>query len=267
MSNYQHAAKRPAAIKGEVYLVGAGPGDPELLTLRALRLLQQSDVILYDRLVSKEILQLAHPEAEMIYVGKACRRHVMEQLEINQLLVELARAGKRVCRLKGGDPFIFGRGGEELETLAELGIPFQIAPGITAASGCSSYAGIPLTHRDHAHTVVIATGHRREESELDWQQLARANQTLVLYMGLKNLTWITDKLQEHGLAPDLPAAIIEKGTTPAQRIIEGTVATLAARAEQENADSPSLVIIGSVVKLHHKLAWFQKFASKEAAVT
>ena len=242
---------------GEVYLVGAGPGDPELLTLRALRLLRQSDIVLYDRLVGQGVLDLVNPAAELIYVGKACRRHFVEQNVINQLLVDFARQGKRVCRLKGGDPFIFGRGGEELEKLAAHGIPFQVVPGVTAAAAGAAYAGIPLTHRDYAHSVVFAAGHRREESELDWTQLSRRNQTIVLYMGLRNIAWISAQLQAHGVDPALPAAIIERATSPDQRVLVGRLDSLAELADQVSVGAPALIIIGGVVRLHGKLHWFR----------
>jgi len=242
---------------GEVYLIGAGPGDPGLLTLRAFRLIQQSDVILHDRLVSKEILALARPETELVYVGKQRAFHAVPQQEINQLLMDYAKQGKRVARLKGGDPFIFGRGGEEIALLAENHIPFQVIPGITAANGCAAYAGIPLTHRDHAQTVRFIAGQLKEGAvDLPWRELAVPNQTLVFYMGLNGLPLICEQLIKHGAAENLPAALIERGTTADQRIHIGTLATLADSIKTKEVHSPTLLIVGTVVTLHEQLAWF-----------
>lgn len=242
--------------QGEVYLVGAGPGDAELLTLKALRLMQQADVIIYDRLVSQPILDLCRRDAQKIYVGKARCQHTVPQQDINQLLVDYAQQGKRVCRLKGGDPFIFGRGGEEIQHLMQYHIPFQIVPGITAASGCSAYAGIPLTHRDYAQSVRFLTGHLKEGSpELPWQELIYENQTLVLYMGLVGLEQICQKLIAHGQRADMPIALISKGTTPEQKIVIGTLANIVKKVEQQQIKAPTLIIIGEVVKLHQQLNW------------
>jgi uroporphyrin-III C-methyltransferase/precorrin-2 dehydrogenase/sirohydrochlorin ferrochelatase len=244
--------------RGEVYLVGGGPGDPDLLTFRALRLMQQADVCVYDKLVSKGVLELVRRDAEMIYVGKARDRHTLPQEEINQLLARLAKAGKRVLRLKGGDPFIFGRGGEEIETLMENGVPFQVVPGITAASGVSSYAGIPLTHRDHAQSCVFTTGHLKDGTvNLDWTALVRPRQTVVIYMGLAGLAEICRQLVAHGLPGDTPAAVVQQGTTPRQRVIAGTLTDLAARVAGVELKPPCLIIVGSVVSLREKLAWFE----------
>ncbi|MEQ6917241.1 uroporphyrinogen-III C-methyltransferase [Halomonas aquatica] len=244
---------------GCVSLVGAGPGDPELLTVKALRRLQAAEVILHDRLVSDEILALAGPEASRFYVGKERSRHSVPQDGINQALVDWARAGKRVVRLKGGDPFIFGRGGEELETLVEAGIMVEVVPGITAASGCAAYAGIPLTHRDHAQSVRFVTGHLRNgSSDLDWPTLAGPGQTLVFYMGLGSLSLIGEQLQVHGLAPDTPVALIEQGTTARQRVHVGTLANLPPTGEVVTIRPPTLIIVGSVVTLHDRLAWFDQ---------
>ncbi len=242
--------------KGEVYLVGAGPGDPELLTLKALRLMQQADVIIYDRLVSQPIMDLCRRDAEKIYVGKARADHAVPQEGINALLVEYAQQGKRVCRLKGGDPFIFGRGGEEIEELFAAGITFQVVPGITAASGCSAYAGIPLTHRDYAQSVRFLTGHLKEGSpELPWSELVYENQTLVLYMGLVGLEKICHKLIEHGQRPDMPVALVSKGTTPEQQVVVGTLADIASQVTQHHIQAPTLTIIGEVVRLREQLKW------------
>ncbi len=243
---------------GEVYLVGAGPGDPDLLTFKAVRLMQQADVMVYDRLVSKPILDMANKNAERLYVGKEKDNHAVPQDKINDLLVELALQGKRVLRLKGGDPFIFGRGGEEIEKLAENNVPFQVVPAVTAASGCSAYAGIPLTHRDYAQSVTFATGHLKDGSiNLNWDQLTQKNHTIVFYMGLTGMSVISEQLQAHGMSGDMPAALIEQGTTRNQRVHIGTVATLPQLVIDSGVRAPTLTIIGEVVKLHDKLHWYE----------
>lgn len=245
--------------KGEVYLVGAGPGDPELLTLKALRLMQQADVVIYDRLVSDPIMELCRRDAEKIYVGKARSNHAVPQEGINALLVKYAQEGKRVCRLKGGDPFIFGRGGEEIEELFAAGVAFQVVPGITAASGCSAYAGIPLTHRNYAQSVRFLTGHLKEGSpELPWSELVYENQTLVLYMGLVGLEKICQKLIAYGQRPDMPVALVSKGTTPEQKVVVGTLADIASKVTEHQIQAPTLTIIGEVVKLREQLQWHER---------
>lgn len=253
---------------GVVYLIGGGPGDPGLLTLRALQVMQRANVVLYDHLVAAGILDLARRDAERIYVGKQSDNHALPQQDINLLMVRLAQEGKRVVRLKGGDPYVFGRGGEEIETLAAAGVPFEVVPGITAASGAAAYAGIPLTHRDYAHTCVFVTGHLKDGSlNLNWDALARPKQTVAIYMGVRGLAQLCEKLVAHGLAADTPAALIEKATLPKQRVVEGTLATLPELATQAKAKPPALVIVGEVVRLRSKLAWFAPAAQEESGQT
>ena len=244
---------------GMVYLVGGGPGDPDLITLRALRALQTADVVVYDNLVSVAVVDLSRRDADRIYVGKERDRHALKQGEINLLLIRLAKEGKRVVRLKGGDPYVFGRGGEEIEALAENGVAFEVIPGITAAIGAASYAGIPLTHRDYAHSCIFVTGHLKDGSlDLNWNSLAQPHQTVVIYMGMHGLPLLCAKLAEHGLPSTTPAALVENATKPEQRVIIGTLATLPDIAKRENVKPPSLVIVGEVVKLHGKLSWFTR---------
>ena len=243
--------------QGEVYLVGAGPGDPDLLTLRALRLMYQADIVLYDRLVSKEILEKVRPDSELISVGKSGTSHTVEQGKINDMLISFSKEGKKVLRLKGGDPFIFGRGGEEIEELAKEGIPFQIVPGITAASGCGSYAGIPLTHRDCAQSVRFLAGHMKDgKLKLDWKNLVSSQQTLVFYMGLLSINTICEKLIKHGMDSSTPIAAIEHGTTRNQRVIVSKLREISSVLDKGNFESPTLLIIGDVVTLRERLSWY-----------
>ena len=251
--------KRASVIElGEVYLVGAGPGDPDLLTFKALRLIQQADVVLYDRLVSKGVMELVRRDSELIYVGKkGGSQESTRQIDINDQLVELAKSGKRVCRLKGGDPFIFGRGGEEIESLSEHGIPFQVVPGITAASGCSSYAGIPLTHRDYSQSCRFVTAHLKNgTTNLPWDEFVIDQQTIVFYMALSGANYICQKLMEHGMDKDMPIAIIEKGTMPEQKVYISSLTKLPDLLATEDIHAPTLMIVGEVVKLNEKLNWY-----------
>jgi uroporphyrin-III C-methyltransferase len=252
----------------KVYLVGAGPGAPDLLTLRAAKLLAEADAVVYDHLVGPEVLALARAGAELVYVGKQRSLHSMAQDEINALLVRLARAGRTVVRLKGGDPFIFGRGGEELQALAAAGVAFEVVPGITAASGVASFAGIPLTHRDYAQRCTFVTGHLKDGSSgLDWAALARPRQTVVIYMGLSGLPGICAQLQAHGLPADWPAAVVSHGTLAAQRVVCATLSTLADAVLRERLESPCLTIVGEVVRLRDQLAWFGEGTAAEPAAS
>ncbi|AEF54032.1 uroporphyrinogen-III C-methyltransferase [Marinomonas posidonica] len=247
-------------MMGKVYLIGAGPGDPELLTLKAYRLLKQADVVLYDRLVGQEIIELIPESAEKMYVGKAKSLHSLPQEDINSLLAEKAKQGHQVVRLKGGDPFIFGRGGEELEELIEEGVPFEVVPGVTAAAGCAAYAGIPLTHRDYAQSVRFLTGHLKDgTTDLPWEELVHPAQTLVIYMGLTGLKDISQSLLKFGMSPTMPVAVVEKGTSKAQRVFTSTIIDVFDVATQNEVKSPALLIIGEVVTLQDKLAWYGKY--------
>lgn len=248
---------RPAARPGRVYLVGAGPGDPELLTLRAARLLAEADVVVYDNLIGPDILHLAPPAAEHIYVGKKRAEHSLSQDKLGELLVERARRGERVLRLKGGDPYIFGRGGEEAEALCAAGISFEVVPGITAAAGAGAYGGIPLTHRAFAQAVIFTTGYLKDGAlDLDWEGLARRRQTVVFYMGVTRLVELCAKLVEHGLPAATPAALIRHSTLPDQRVLTADLATLPARVAEAELGPPALIVVGEVVSLHERLAWF-----------
>ena len=257
LEQYLEHDNHAIARHGEVYLVGGGPGDPDLLTFRALRLMQQADVVLYDRLVAKRVLDLVRKDAERVYVGKKNDQHTISQDEINQLLVDLAKQGKRVLRLKGGDPFIFGRGGEEISLLSEAGVSFQVVPGITAASGCASYAGIPLTHRDFAQSCLFVTGHLKDENlSLNWDAMVQPQQTIAIYMGVHGIEKLSYELIRRGLSPDLPAAIIEQGTMLNQKVYIGSLQTLPDTVRNRQIKPPSMIIVGEVVRLHEKLAWY-----------
>jgi uroporphyrin-III C-methyltransferase/precorrin-2 dehydrogenase/sirohydrochlorin ferrochelatase len=253
------ARESGAPARGEVYPIGGGPGDPDLLTFRALRLMQQADVVVYDRLVSPQVLDLVRRDAEKIYAGKERANHAIPQGDINQLLVKLAKEGKRVVRLKGGDPFIFGRGGEEIATLAAEGIPFQVVPGITAAAGCASYAGIPLTHRDYSQSVVFVTGHLQDGSiDLNWKALSQPQQTVVFYMGLHGVPEICKQLIAHGLPATTPVALVQQGTTIHQRTFISNLTDMPDLVAREEIKPPTLIIVGEVVQLHDKLKWFSE---------
>lgn len=248
--------RNPNSSEGEVFLIGAGPGDPELLTLKAWRILQEADIVLYDRLVSQPIMDMIPDGTELVHVGKKRSDHTVPQDQINQRLVELAQQGRSVVRLKGGDPFIFGRGGEEIETLADAGVRFQVVPGITAASGCAAYAGIPLTHRDYAQSVRFVTGHLKNDTcDLPWNDFVQSNQTLVFYMGLVGLPIIVRELMAHGMSASMPVALVSRGTTPEQEVVCGALDDIVARVQKSAVQAPTLVIIGEVVGLRDKLDW------------
>lgn len=249
---------------GEVYLVGSGPGDPDLLTFRALRLMQQTDVVLHDRLVPDGILELVRRDADRIYVGKKQGDHSMKQEEISRTLVKLAKEGKRVLRLKGGDPFVFGRGGEEIEMLSAEGVSFQVVPGISAANGCAAYAGIPLTHRDHAQACVFVTGHAKDgRLDLNWNALVQPNQTVVVYMGLISLAQVMSEMMAHGADPKTLVAVVDKGTRIDQQVITGEIGSIVEDVEKAEFGGPAIVIIGSVVSLRDRLEWFADDADND----
>lgn len=244
---------------GKVWLIGAGPGDPDLLTVKAARLIAQADALVYDHLVGEGIMDLARSDARLIYAGKEASKHTLPQGSINQLLVDLAREGLSVVRLKGGDPFIFGRGGEELETLVASDIPFEVIPGVTAAAGCAAYSGFPLTHRDHAQALTFVTGHLKDGSvNLDWPALARPCHTIVFYMGIGAAAEICRQMISHGLPPTTPAAVVRNGTLPDQQTLLATLGTLPECINESEIKPPALIIVGSVVSLHEKLSWFEK---------
>lgn len=244
---------------GKVWLIGAGPGDPDLLTVKAARLIAQADALVFDHLVGDGIMDLVRADARRIYAGKEASKHTLPQEAINSLLVDLAREGLAVVRLKGGDPFIFGRGGEELETLAASGIPFEVVPGVTAASGCAAYSGFPLTHRDYAQAVTFVTGHLKDHTvNLDWPALARPNQTIVFYMGIGAAAEICRQMIRHGLPPQTPAAVVRNGTLAKQQTLLATLDTLPQHIDEAGITPPALIVVGSVVNLHSKLNWFEK---------
>jgi uroporphyrin-III C-methyltransferase len=267
MDEKKHPPIAATGTPGKVYLVGGGPGDPELLTLKAVRLLGCADAVVYDNLVSAAVLAHAGKQAELLYVGKKAGNHTLPQIDINQLLVELGRQGKQVVRLKGGDPYIFGRGGEEAETLHAAGIPFEVVPGVTSACGAAAYAGIPLTHRDHAQSCLFVTGHLKDETcNLDWPTLARPGQTLVIYMGLTSLAQICSQLIAHGMPADTPIACIRRATLPDQRTLIGTLTDLPERVASVGFKPPALLIVGGVVTLHDRLDWFSaQFSAQTVA--
>lgn len=250
---------KTSASAGKVWLVGAGPGNPDLLTIKAVRMLAQADAVVFDHLVGNEIMAMINPRARQIYAGKQSSKHTLPQEDINELLVSLAREGLQVVRLKGGDPFIFGRGGEELETLAKAGIAFEVVPGVTAATGCAAYGGFPLTHRDHAQSVTFVTGHLKDGTvNLDWPALARPRQTVVFYMGIGAASEICRQMIAHGLPSLTPAAVIRNGTLPTQQTLLATLGTLPHRIEESGIKPPALIIVGSVVGLHDALHWFEE---------
>ena len=255
-------------MMGKVYLVGAGPGDPELITVKGVRCIQQADVILYDRLVNKELLDYAKPNVELINCGKLPNYHLLQQETINRFLVKYAQKGKTVTRLKGGDPFVFGRGGEEAEICEKAGVPFEVVPGITAGIAAPAYAGIPVTHRDYSSSFAIITGHRKagEDDNIKWEAIAKGIDTIAIYMGVKNLPYIRKKLLEHGKKPDTPVALIHWGTLQNQRIAIGTLETIVDTAERELVENPSMIVIGEVVRFHNKINWFEKMKEETLLV-